>query len=162
MRIGFGTYTLMVATVLYGVLLGGVVYSHVVFFPVYLSSLPDSAVLTNGQFALHDENFWMLIHPMLLLSLIITLFVNWADRYRRNRIALTLAVYALVLVISITWFVPSLLEFKDSPRSSVAVEEWHDRGDRWQHMSWLRGATLFIFSIPLLLALVKPEEDAAG
>jgi len=27
---------------------------------------------------------------------------------------------------------------------------------------WLRGGTLFIFSIPLLLALVKPEDDAAG
>src|SRR6478672_1129140 len=162
MRIVFGTYTLMVATVLYAVLLGGVVYSHVVFFPVYLSSLPDSAVLTNGQFAMHDEYFWLLIHPMLLLSLAIALFVNWADRYRRNRIALTLGIYVLVLVISAVWFVPRLFEFKDSPRSSVAVEEWRARGDQWEHMSWLRGGTLFIFSIPLLLALVKPEDDAAG
>lgn len=162
MRIGFGTYTLMVATVLYGVLLGGVVYSHIVFFPVYLSSLPDSAVLTNGQFALHDENFWLLIHPVLLVSLVIALFVNWAHLYRRSRIALTLGIYVLVLVVSATWFVPRLFEFRESARSPVPAEEWRARADQWQHMSWLRGGTLFIFSIPLLLALVKPEDDAAG
>src|SRR6478672_12736251 len=131
MRIGFGTYTLMVATVLYGVLLGGVVYSHVVFFPVYLSFLPDSAVLTNGEFALHDENFWLLIHPMLVLSLVITLFVNWADRYRRSRISITLGVYVLVLVVSWTWFVPQLMEFRNSLEAGRPMEEWKARGNHW-------------------------------
>jgi len=162
MKIGFGTYTLMVAIVLYGVLLGGVVYSHVVYFPVYLGHLPDSAVLVNGQFALHEENFWALIHPMLVLALVITLFINWRDKYRRARIALTLAVYVLVLVVSFLWFIPQLGEFKDSPQSSVTADEWHHRGEHWQHMSWLRGGVLFVFSVPLLLALTKREEDAAG
>lgn len=152
----------MVAVVLYGVLLGGVAYSHIVYFPVYLGHLPESAVLTNGEFALHEENFWLLIHPMLLMSLSFALWINWRDKYRRNRIALTSAAYVLVLVISSLYFIPQLREFRDSQRSSISVEDWHARGERWQHMSWLRGGTLFLCIAPLLLALAKPEDDAEG
>jgi hypothetical protein len=159
MRIGFGSYTLMVAIVLYGVLLGGVVYSHIVFFPVYLGHLPDSASLTNGPYALHEENFWLLIHPMLLTSLVVAIFVNWRDTYRRWRIAITLGVYVVVLAVSSLWFIPQLGEFRESPRSTKTAEEWSAQGERWQHMSWVRGSTLFLASIPLLLALTKREED---
>jgi hypothetical protein len=42
------TAALMLAIVLWGTLLGGVVYSHLVYFPVYLSDLPNSAVLVTA------------------------------------------------------------------------------------------------------------------
>jgi hypothetical protein len=55
---------LMVSILLMGTLLGGIVYSHIVYFPVYLSALTDSSVLVNGPYALHEERFWLLIHPL--------------------------------------------------------------------------------------------------
>jgi hypothetical protein len=153
MRYRLGSYALMLSVVLYGVLLGGVVYSHIVFFPVYLSHLPESAVLTNGEYALHEENFWLLIHPLLVLSLIASLSLNWRDIFRRKLVAMTLAVYVIVLIVSTVYFIPQLAEFRGSLQTGGSTAEWIARGAHWQHMSWIRGGVLFIFSIPLLLAL---------
>jgi len=66
-RVGSGTSALVVTIMLWGVLLGGVVYSHLVFFPVYLGDLPASAVLVNGPHALNEARFWLLIHPLFIL-----------------------------------------------------------------------------------------------
>jgi hypothetical protein len=77
-------------------------------------------------------------------------------------IAATLAVYILVLIVSSLYFIPQLAEFRDSPRSSVSTAEWQERGARWQHMSWIRGATLFVFSLPLLFALARPKTNVDG
>ena len=147
----------MLSVILWGVLLGGVVYSHVVYFPVYLSHLPESAIITNGEYALHEENFWMFIHPVLVLSLIVSLGANWSDRVRRKLIAATLFVYVAVIVISLFYFIPQLAEFRNSPQSSISSAEWILRGRHWQHMSWIRGATLFVFAVPLLIALACPK-----
>src|SRR6185436_20266072 len=91
---------LMVSILLMGILLGGIVYSHIVFFPVYLSSLPDSAVLVNVPYALHDERFWLLIHPIAILSLIVSLALNWKIRARRKLIAIPLIVYVLAIIVT--------------------------------------------------------------
>jgi hypothetical protein len=152
----------MLSIILYGVLLGGVVYSHIVFFPVYLSHLPESAVLTNGEYALHEENFWLLIHPLLVMSLIVALALNWRDTFRRKLIAATLGVYILVLVVSSLYFIPQLGEFRESLRTGGSAVEWMARGSHWQHMSWIRGGTLFVFSIPLLFALTDPKRSDAN
>ena len=157
-RQAFGTYSLMVTVVLWGVLLGGVVYSHIVFFPVYLSDLPASSAVVNGPYALNEARFWLTIHPLLLLSLIVSIVANWRNRERRRLITATFAVYFVILVITSLYFVPELLSFAGSTDSSAPVSEWHARADRWQYLSWLRGATLFVFSIPLLLALVRREK----
>lgn len=155
--LGFGSFALMLSIILWGVLLGGVVYSHIVYFPVYLSHLPESAVLTNGDYALHEEHFWMLIHPLLILSLIVSLATNWRDAFRRKMIGSTLIVYLIIIVISSIYFIPQLAEFQASPRTGIPAAEWQQRGIHWQRMSWIRGATLFAFSLPLLFALARPR-----
>lgn len=157
MKFGFGTYALMLSIVLWGVLLGGVAYSHIVYFPVYLAHLPESAALTNGPYALHEEHFWLLIHPVLVLSLVISLIANWRDAFRRKMVASTLGLYIAVLVVSSLYFIPQLQEFRESPTSNISTVEWQARGAHWQRMSYIRGGVLSIFSVPLLLALAKPR-----
>src|SRR5215210_3350670 len=153
-RLGNGA--LMLSVMLWGTLLGGIAYSHIVFFPVYLSALPDSSVVVNGPYGLHEARFWMLIHPLLILSLVISLVLNWRLRARRRLILISFAVYGLVLVISSIYFIPELMAFERSPRSSISPAEWLARGQRWQMLSWVRGATMYAASLPLLLALTKP------
>lgn len=156
----FGTPALMLAIVLWGTLLGGVVYSHLVYFPVYLSDLPNSAVLVNGPYGLNDARFWVLIHPLLIIALAAALVLNWNSSARRKLIAVSFVVYAVVLLVSFFYFVPELTLFKHSPESTVAAADWLARGRRWQRLSWLRGVVMFLMFVPLLLALTKPAEDS--
>ncbi len=156
------TFLLMLAIILWGTLLGGIVYSHLVYFPPYLSDLPNSAVIVNGPYALNETRFWAIIHPLLILSLIAALVSNWNSRSRRKLIAFSFVVYLVVLVISMAYFVPELILFKNSPQSTVTPAEWLARGRRWQRLSWLRGLVTYIAYLPLLLALTKPASENLG
>src|SRR5205807_5089226 len=151
----------MISILLMGILLGGIVYSHMVFFPSYMSGLPNSAVLVNGPYALHDEYFWTLIHPVAILSLIVSLVLNWKIPARRKLIAIPLIVYVLAIIATALYFVPALCAFKNSPNLAVSPAEWYARGQRWQHLSWTRGTIMGLSYISLLLALAWREDDAS-
>ena len=155
----FGTYSLFLAITLWGTLLGGIVYSHIVYFPVYLSALPDSSIVVNGAYGLHESKFWLLIHPLLILSLLAAVALNWKLRARRKLILITLAIYFVVLVVTQLYFLPELIAFEKSPTSSVSPADWLARGTLWQRLSWIRGAVMFLGIVPLLLALTKPASD---
>ncbi|HEX8293384.1 MAG TPA: hypothetical protein VF570_16610 [Pyrinomonadaceae bacterium] len=161
-----GNTSLMLSAVLWGTLLGGIAYSHLVFFPVYLSALPGSSVVVNGPYGLHESVFWMTIHPLLILSLVVTLAANWGLRERRKLILISFAVYLVVIVVSSLYFIPELIAFERSPQSNLPPAEWLARGRRWQRLSWVRGATMYAAFLPLLLALTKQsqvkQETAAG
>ena len=150
-----GTYSLFLSVILWGTLLGGIAYSHLVYFPVYLSALPDSAVVVNGMYGLHEGIFWMTIHPLLILSLIAALVLNWKSRSRRKLILISIAIYFLVLVVTQIYFLPELAAFARSPESRVSPAEWLARGQRWQRLSWIRGGVMYAGILPLLLALTK-------
>ena len=156
------TFLLMLAIILWGTLLGGIVYSHLVYFPPYLSDLPGSAVLVNGPYPLNETKFWAVIHPLLILSLVAALVSNWNSRARRKLIALSFVVYLVILAISAIYFVPELILFKNSPQSTVTPAEWLARGRRWQRLSWLRGLAAYIAYVPLLFALTKPASENLG
>jgi len=155
-----GTYTLFLAVTLWGTLLGGIAYSHLVYFPVYLSALPDSAVVVNGPYGLHEATFWMTIHPLLILSLVLALALNWKSKPRRERILISLAIYAVVIAVTSLYFIPELVAFQRSPESSLTPAEWLARGQRWQRLSWVRGAVMYAGILPLLVALTKPAGGA--
>jgi hypothetical protein len=156
-----GTLSLFLAIILWGTLLGGVAYSHLVYFPVYLSALPASAVVVNGPYGLNEAIFWMTIHPLLVVALLAALALNWRSGPRRKLIAVSFVVYALVLVVSALFFIPELGAFKHSPESALSPAEWLARGRRWQHLSWVRGATLYAAELPLLFALAGRAEATA-
>lgn len=153
-----GTYALMVSIVLWGTVLGGIVYSHLVYFPVYLSALPESAIVVNGPYGLNEGRFWMLIHPLVILSLAVSLIANWRTRPRRKLVLITVAVYAAVIIATSLYFLPELVAFSKSPGSTVSATEWLERGNRWQYLSWLRGAVMFAAIVPLLLASARRED----
>ena len=161
-----GTYSLFLAVILWGTLLGGIAYSHLVYFPVYLSALPASAVVVNGPYGLHESIFWMTIHPLLILSLVLALVLNWKYRSRRRLILISFAIYLLVIVVTQLYFLPELVAFERSSETSQTPADWLARGQRWQRLSWIRGAIMYAAILPLLLALTKPDsvqtESARG
>ena len=156
------TTALMVAIILWGTLLGGIAYSHLVYFPVYLSDLPNSAVVVNGPYGLNEVIFWAIIHPLLIISLVVALLLNWNSRVRRKLIAISFIVYVIVLLVSQFYFIPELALFRHSPESTVTAAEWLARGKRWQRLSWLRGLTMYLAIIPLLFALTKPAAESGS
>ena len=158
-RFSFGTYSLFLPIIFWGILLGAIVYSHIAFFPAYLSDLPNSAVVVTGKYGINEAPFWTRIHPLLILSLIIALALNWKFKARRNLIILSFGIYIAVLIVSAVYFVPELMEFAKSPESTLPASDWVARGHRWLYLSLIRGFFCFLGFVPLLIALSKPADE---
>lgn len=150
------TYALFPAAFLLGILAGGVVYSHVAFFPAYLSDLPHSAVVVTGKYGINEAPFWLALHPLLLLSLLAALGLNWKIVPRRKLIALSLGIYAAVLGASALYFIPELFAFAESASSTLPDAAWAARGNRWLTLSHIRGAFCLLSFLAILAALAKP------
>ena len=130
------------------------------FLPVYLSDLPNSAAVVNGKYALNEAPFWMTIHPLLILSLVAALALNWKFPARRKLIALSFGIYVAVLIVTAVYFVPEIMAFAKSLESPLPASEWRARGHRWQNLSLVRGAWGFIGFVPLLIALTRQTDSS--
>ena len=153
------TYALFPAIIFFGILLGAIVYSHIAFIPTYLSELPHSSIVVNGKYGINEAPFWMTIHPVLILSLLTALALNWKFKTRRKLIAITVVIYFAMLIATALYFVPELLAFAKSAESTLPDAEWLARGHRWQNLSLIRGAFCFLAFFPLLFALAKHDEN---
>lgn len=153
---GISTYFLMASVVLWGVLIGGATYASTVYFPAYLQNLPESSVVVNGPYGLNEAVFWMGLHPTLILSLILSLVLNWKNRSRRYLIAVPFAIYLLIIVITSLYFIPELIAFAGSPDSGLSNAEWALRTGRWKTFNFIRLAVLVVSMFPLLVALTRP------
>jgi hypothetical protein len=152
--------SLFITITIWAIIIGGVMYSHIVYFPAYLSHLPESNQLITGKYGLRDENFWMLVHPMMILSIIATLMLNWKLPGRRKFILIAFGIYALAIVVTALYFVPGLKAFAASGGSTILTPaEWYQRGQTWQHLSWIRGFSLYVGFIMLLIALLKDRRN---
>jgi hypothetical protein len=152
--------SLIAAITIWAMIIGGIAYSHVVYFPAYLSHLPESNFLITGEYGLHDENFWMLAHPLAILFTITTLLLNWKLKVRRKFILIALSVYVLAIIATATYFLPELKNFAGSNRSAnITRSEWFQRGQSWQYLSWIRGTFMYLCFILLLIALTKDKKE---
>jgi hypothetical protein len=151
--------SLFITISLWAMIIGGVLYSHIVYFPPYLSHLPESNSLITGEYGLKDQNFWMPLHPLVILSTFTSLIVNWKTLEKRKYILIALGIYALAIIATAIYFVPNLLAFASAGKSTtVTAAEWYQRGQTWQQLSWIRGSSLFIGFILLLIALTKNKQ----
>lgn len=112
-------------------------------------------MVVNGRYGLHEGIFRTLTHPILIISLLAALVLNWKFKSRRKLILISVGLYAIALVATQVYFVPELIAFKNSPGSTVSPAEWYARGQRWQHLSWTRGALMYLGELPLLFALAN-------
>ncbi len=158
MRLQLKTISLFPLVFLWGNLLGAITYEHLIYFPVYLSALPDSSVVVNGVYGVPNAVFWQTIHPILMVSLVAALWLNRRSRARRRLLGASAVVYALVLAATFVYFVPELMQFQNSPHlTDVTPAEWLRRGQIWQRLSYVRGAAMYAAFFPLLFALTKPD-----
>lgn len=150
---------LLIAVSLWAIIIGGIVYSHVVYFPVYLGDLPASAVLVSGSYALHEENFWMLVHPPTLLFTLVSLALSWRDQVKRRYLLAATLIYFAVIAVTAMYFLPGLRDFANSASDpSMTPAQWDSRGKTWQQLSWVRGVFMYL-SFVLMIQAYRANES---
>jgi len=133
------------------------VYEHIAVIPQWSAAPPKSLSMHQGDYRLKAENFWMMIHPITLLLMIVALILNWKNPRRKN-IMITLGVYFLILVITTVWFVPELISITGTIYQDTMDETLTGRAGLWEMLSIIRMLVLFVLCVILLAALLKSDQ----
>ncbi len=149
------TFALIFAAISFIIVIGGAVYEHLAIVPVWASAVPASLAMFQGEYAITPARFWIPIHPVTMLLLIIALILNWRTP-RRNYIALGIAGYAVVLIATFIFFVPELMALTQAAYSNNVDPELTRRAARWETLSLVRLGWLIIIAIVFLFGLSRP------
>lgn len=150
---------LSLAILSYIIVIGGATYEHLAVVPQWTAAPPASLAMFQGTYGLQAQKFWIPIHPVTLLLMTAALVANWRSK-RSKPIALCLAGYVLVLVITFAHFVPELIALTNTPYAGTVNADLQARAANWETASLIRLAFLNIIASFFLLVLTIPAPMA--
>lgn len=142
------------ACLAFSVVIGAAIYEHLCVVPRWAAAPPYSLSMFQGEYGLNPEAFWIPIHPVTLLLLIITLMLSWKTPRRKN-LLVAVSGYIVILIITGIYFVPQLLEITGTPYSAEVDVELTGRAKMWEALSIVRLFVLVALAIALFLGLTK-------
>ncbi|HVG64364.1 MAG TPA: hypothetical protein VNA24_37730 [Hyalangium sp.] len=124
---------------------GGGIFEHLVLDRAWPSNL---ALIQPERGGAHRAPFWMIVHGVLTVSLLATLWASWPHRALRKRVAWVLGLHVAMRIWSFVYFIPVALRFEQA--TSVNPDEVQT----WVILSPLRTAlTLVAFVL-----LFRPKD----
>lgn len=144
----------MLSSLSFCVIIGAAIYEHTALWPAAFSTPPRSLTVFQGPYALNAAMFWMPIHPVTFLLLVVALILSWKTE-RKKFVMITVAGYAAILLATFTFFVPELIDLTGTPYSETSDHSLQVRGNRWIVLSIVRAGVLIGLAITLLTGLTK-------
>ena len=136
------------------IILGAAVYEHIAVWPNAFAAAPRSLAMFQGEYPLHAMPFWMSIHPVTMLLLLTSLAFHWKTE-RRKFVLTTITGYALILLSTFIYFVPTLMSIVKMPYADLVNGEATAKGQLWITLSLVRAVVLLGMAMTLFLGLTK-------
>lgn len=144
----------ILACMSFSLILGVGIYEHLAVWPVAYSEPPRSLTMFQGAYAIQSANFWMPVHPVTLVLLVIALVLNRRSERKKYLLA-PIIIYAVVLAVTFSFFVPELMSLTHSPYADSFDPAIKQRGQFWINLSLVRMVLLLAAGVMLLLGLTK-------
>lgn len=152
------TLLLILGSISFIIVIGGATYEHLAVVPVWSSAVPSSLSMFQGEYAIAAQKFWIPVHPVTLLLLLIALIANWKTK-RRSYILTTLVGYIAVLVTTFVFFVPELMALTHTAYSATVDADLTSRANYWETLSLARLGFLILLAIILLFGLSRSARN---
>ena len=157
----FKDSSLILAIIFCGTLIGAFTYSRLALYRVGVSPMGPMALVASGADGLKEEIFWMFMHPIVVLTLYVTLIMNWKDDSRRPLILISILVYCLALSATRLFYGRELVAFVNGPLAKINATRWLASALQWRQLSWIRVALMYIAEISLLIAFMRSRPVGA-
>jgi hypothetical protein len=146
---GWGSWVLVVTGFCLSVIAGSGVFQALFVMPEYFADPPAS--LRRYQ---QDRSFvfWLPLHAVALLTLVLALVANWHTD-RRSALLVTAAIYLLTWVVTVVFFIPGVIAFNKVDVTGPPSPELARQGRRWQQRSWSRHVLTVAAALSALVAL---------
>lgn len=145
---------LWLSVVVWGCMLGGIIYETLVVVPVWTAALPESiGVMTHPSYPIVPSRMWIPFSNVHTLISIAVLIVAWNQRSRRMWLLFAMAVVILSHAMQFGYFWP---RNRAMAGPGVSPAEVASMANQWRAVNWFRVgyiaagflATLRAFSIP--------------
>lgn len=146
---------LIVLITLLGFELGGAFYEWIVVASQWSAYAPNSFIVLQGEYALPLDNFWMPLHMIVQVVIVLALILCWKDRKRRSLMLIMVGLYLLLRVPTFMYFIPELEFFRTTAITSEWSQELQQRADRWVLLSIGRTTVIAISYILGWMALCR-------
>lgn len=151
MKTKLATPALIVCALLLAIGNGTGVYEHLFGIPKMLSSvttLHETINSTTGQ----PQKFWIPLHAMILVTLILSMIFNWKNPDRKKLVLAVFISYVYISIVSIV-FAKVLFTFVDINDASEFARQTH----RWIILSWHRPIVGLVSAVLLMIAISRPS-----
>lgn len=158
MKAQLAKFIYIISSILLCCIIGAATYEHTVIWPVAYSEPPLSLEMFKGDYPISGAPFWSKIHPFVLLSMIISLAMNWKSASRKN-LLVTLSGYIIIMIATSLYFVPELISIVSTDLGTEIDQDLAKRGTRWINLSLARLFALIGLAIYLLSGLADTQTN---
>lgn len=150
---------LYVATALYFVMNGAQLWETAIMVPAWAAGPPASLFFFKTAYGLDFKLFWMIVHSVHEVFLLIALFFNWRIRQRRNAMLLLLAVHISLRVWTLQYFAPTLMQFMAMDVKPVVDQGLLERATMWKNLNYLRVGLYVMVNLGYVFILRFNKKD---
>lgn len=147
---------LFYAVALYFVMNGAQLWETAIMVPAWTAAPPESLFFFKGTYGLDFKYFWIIVHSIHEVVLLVAIILNWSRRNRRNIMLLLFAAHAAVRIWTLTYFAPTLMEFmamEVRPGTDTALLE---KANTWKMLNYLRVAIYVLVNVGYAALLNSP------
>jgi len=138
----------------FAVVVGAAIYEHIAVVPRWSAAPPASLSMFQGKYGLNPTPFWVAIHPVTLVLLLVSIILFWKTGGRPYLLTTSIG-YVVVLIITFAFFVPELIAITGAGFSATEDPSLTKRAQLWEALSLVRLAFLIILAIVGFLGLTK-------
>jgi hypothetical protein len=152
MKTKFATPVLIACALFLAIGNGTGLYEHMFGIPAMLSS-PESLNTATNSDSGQPTRFWIPLHGLIFLTLILSLVFNWKNSNRKKLVLTVFLSYIYISIVSI-FFAQQLFAFKEI----TDLHEFADRTTTWLALSWHR-PLMGLASVILLMVAISRSSD---
>lgn len=128
--------------------LGGAIYEGVVVASQWSAYPPTSFAILQGDYGLPVEHYWIPLHMLAQILVVVVLFLCWKVKRVRNTILIIVGLYLMLRIPTFLYFIPELNVFSTTDPTGPFSQELKDRADLWANLS--TGRTIIIATVYVL------------
>ena len=151
MKTKLATPVLIACTLFMTIVAGVGIYEHMFGIPRMLST-PTALIEMSNASQGQPEKFWIPLHALSLLTLILSMTFNWRNPNRKKLILAVFIGYIYISVVSI-FFARELFAFKEL----TDITEFNRQTKQWILLSWHRPIIGLISVVLSMIAISKPS-----
>lgn len=144
---------LFAATALYFVMNGAQLWETAIMVPAWTAAPPQSLHFFHGPYGLDFKIFWIVLHSVHEVVLILALIFNWRISYRKAALLILLAIHIGLRVWTLQYFAPVIIEFQSMHASQEIDPKLVGKASAWKNLNYVRVSLFFMVNLGFVYLL---------